>query len=75
MSRPRSAKRQVVRFDYWLDPAFNRIVGEAADVTLHTCQREGADEEAWARLSEAHVYQITAAKDELPIVGLPSKED
>ncbi|MBU67655.1 MAG: 3-phosphoglycerate dehydrogenase [Cupriavidus sp.] len=66
MSRPRSAKRQVVRFDYWLDPAFNRIVGEAADVTLHTCQREGADEEAWARLSEAHVYQITAAKDELP---------
>ncbi|MGO4303600.1 hydroxyacid dehydrogenase [Cupriavidus sp. RAF12] len=58
--------RQVVRFDYWLDPAFNRIVGEAAGVSLHTCQREGADEEAWAHLSQAHVYQITAAKDELP---------
>ncbi|WP_427309169.1 hydroxyacid dehydrogenase [Cupriavidus sp. H39] len=66
MSPALPAKRQVVRFDYWLDPAFNRIVGEASDVALHTCQREGADEEAWARLSEAHVYQITAAKDELP---------
>ncbi|GJG97663.1 hydroxyacid dehydrogenase [Cupriavidus pauculus] len=66
MSQALPTKRQVVRFDYWLDPAFNRIVGEASDVILHTCQREGADEEAWARLSEAHVYQITAAKDELP---------
>lgn len=59
-------QRQVVRFDYWLDPAFNRIVGERPGVSLHTCQREGADDEAWARLSQAHVYQITAAKDELP---------
>lgn len=66
MIQARPAKRQVVRFDHWLDPAFNRIVGEAHDVTLHTCLREGADEEAWARLSEAHVYQISAAKDELP---------
>ncbi|AOY95747.1 3-phosphoglycerate dehydrogenase [Cupriavidus sp. USMAA2-4] len=59
-------QRQVVRFDYWLDPAFNRIVSERPGVRLHTCQREGADDEAWARLSQAHVYQITAAKDELP---------
>ncbi|KAI3593220.1 D-3-phosphoglycerate dehydrogenase [Cupriavidus sp. U2] len=66
MSQALPTKRQVVRFDHWLDPAFNRIVGEASDVALHTCQREGADEEAWARLSEAHVYQISAAKDELP---------
>ncbi len=66
MSQSLPAKRHVVRFDYWLDPAFNRIVGDACDVSLYTCQREGADEEAWARLSEAHVYQITAAKDELP---------
>jgi D-3-phosphoglycerate dehydrogenase len=66
VSQSLPTRRQVVRFDYWLDPAFNRIVGEAPEVSLHTCQREGADEEAWARLSEAHVYQITAAKDELP---------
>lgn len=69
MSQSRNAAQephQVVRFDYWLDAAFNRIVGEAPGVTLHTCQREGADDEAWARLSQAHVYQITAAKDELP---------
>lgn len=66
MSQVLPVTRQVVRFDYWLDPAFNRIVGEAPDVMLHTCQREGADGEAWDRLSEAHVYQITAAKDELP---------
>lgn len=63
---PTQGPRQVVRFDYWLDPAFNRIVSEAPGVSLHTCQREGADDEAWACLSQAHVYQITAAKDELP---------
>lgn len=63
---PRHANHLVVRFDYWLDPSFDRIVGDAPGVTLHTCAREGADDAAWAQLSRAQVYQITAAKDEIP---------
>lgn len=63
---PTRANHLVVRFDYWLDPSFDRIVGDAPGVTLHTCAREGADDAAWAQLARAQVYQITAAKDEIP---------
>lgn len=56
----------VVRFDYWLDPAFDRIVGAAPGVQLQTCRRQGDDAAAWQALAGAHVYQISAAKDELP---------
>jgi len=57
---------KVVRFDYWLDAAFDRIVGAAEGVQLTTCAREGDDAAAWAALEQADVYQITAAKDEIP---------
>ncbi|MCW8207673.1 3-phosphoglycerate dehydrogenase [Verminephrobacter aporrectodeae subsp. tuberculatae] len=60
------AARRVVRFDHWLDPAFDRIVSCARGLVLSTCAMEGSDEAAWAQLAAAHVYQISAAKDELP---------
>ena len=56
----------VVRFDFWLDPAFDRIVSAAPGVALTTCKMQGADDAAWSALATAHVLQITAAKDELP---------
>lgn len=56
----------VVRFNYWLDPAFDRIVSAAPNVQLQTCAMEGADGAAWSALAQARVLQITAAKDELP---------
>ena len=58
--------KRVVRFNYWLDPAFDRIVSAAPGISLQTCAMQGADEAAWAQLAQAHVYQISAAKDELP---------
>jgi D-3-phosphoglycerate dehydrogenase len=58
--------KNVVRFDYWLDTAFDRIVSAEAGLRLTTCAREGADAAAWAALENADVYQITAAKDEIP---------
>gem|GEM_PF-5789119 len=58
--------RRVVRFDYWLDAAFDRIVSAAPGVQLVTCRREGDDAAAWQALAGAQVYQITSAKDELP---------
>nr|WP_229722887.1 hydroxyacid dehydrogenase [Xylophilus rhododendri] len=35
-------------------------------IELRTLRRHGADDEAWSALSEAGVYQISSAKDELP---------
>lgn len=60
------ASRRVSRFDFWLDPAFDRIVTAAPGIELRTCQREGADAAAWETLATTQVLQITAAKDELP---------
>lgn len=61
-----SAPLRVVRFNFWLDAAFDRIVGAAPGLTLQTCAMQGADDAAWAALAQAQVLQITAAKDELP---------
>lgn len=36
------------------------------DIELRTVEREGADDKAFAALSEAHAFQISSAKDELP---------
>jgi D-3-phosphoglycerate dehydrogenase len=58
--------RRVVRFDYWLDPAFEERLGREAGVSLSLLRREGADAAGWAALAGAHVYQVSAAKDELP---------
>ncbi|MCY1256558.1 Erythronate-4-phosphate dehydrogenase [compost metagenome] len=63
---PMPAAGTVVRFDHWLDAAFDRIITATPGLTLHTCAREGADAAAWDRLSGALVYQISAAKDEIP---------
>jgi D-3-phosphoglycerate dehydrogenase len=61
-----AAEKNVVRFDLWLDKAFDaRLAGESA-VHLQICAADGADDKAWAALAKAHVYQISAAKDELP---------
>lgn len=58
--------KHVVRFDYWLDAAFDRIVSGTPGVSLQTCATEGDDAAAWQALGGAQVYQITAAKDEIP---------
>ncbi|XAH25931.1 hydroxyacid dehydrogenase [Xylophilus sp. GW821-FHT01B05] len=63
---PAAAARRVLRFDHWLDPAFDRIVTQAPGFSLSICAMEGADEAALAALAQAQVYHISAAKDELP---------
>lgn len=60
------ATRKVVRFDLWIDPVFERTLAPEPDISLEVCRASGADDESWARLSRAHVYQVSAAKDELP---------
>ncbi len=59
-------KKLVVRFDNWVDPAFAERLGREPDIELRTNKREGNDDQAWRDLAQAHVYQISAAKDETP---------
>ncbi len=58
--------RIVVRFDVWYDPSMAERLAREPDIELRTCARQGADEAAWGALAQAHAYQISAAKDELP---------
>lgn len=57
---------RVVRADLWIDPAFDEYFRERQGVVLDVFPRRGADEAASALLAQAHVYHVSAAKDELP---------
>ncbi|HWI84616.1 hydroxyacid dehydrogenase [Ramlibacter sp.] len=57
---------RVVRSDLWIDPAFDQSFQGRQDVVLDVFPRNGPAEAAWAVLERAHVYQCSAAKDELP---------
>ncbi len=64
--RVAAEKKLVVRFDNWVDPAFAQRLAQESDIELRTNKREGNDEQGWRDLAQAHVYQISAAKDETP---------
>jgi D-3-phosphoglycerate dehydrogenase / 2-oxoglutarate reductase len=57
---------RVVRSDLWIDPAFDDHFRERQGVTLDVFPRKGPQDAVWPLLSRAHVYQCSAAKDELP---------
>ena len=59
-------RKHVVRFDLWLDPVFDERLAREADVDLTVCAVAAPEENSWAALGKAHVYHVSAAKDELP---------
>ena len=60
------AIKKVMRFDLWVDPIFDQRLRGEQDISLDVCPARGADEKAWSLLSGAHIYHVSAAKDELP---------
>jgi D-3-phosphoglycerate dehydrogenase len=58
--------KRVVRSDLWLDPVFDARLAQERDVSLEVFTVRGAPAAAWDLLSPAHVYHVSAAKDELP---------
>ena len=58
------ANWHVTRFDLWINPVFDEIVGADPAVTLEVAPVRDAGK-GWAALERAHIYQISAAKDEL----------
>ena len=59
-------QKRVVRSDLWIAPAFDERLASERDVSLSVFPVRGNSAAAWDMLSAAHVYHISAAKDELP---------
>lgn len=58
--------KRVVRTDLWIAPTFDERLARETDVSLRVFPVHGNPAEAWDTLAKAHVYHISAAKDELP---------
>ena len=62
---PSSTRKKVVRFDLWIDPSFDQVLGREPDIGLSVCALADPEASGWAALEAAHVYHVSAAKDEL----------
>lgn len=58
--------KRVVRSDLWIDAAFDERLGLEQGVSVEVFPVSGNPAAAWALLFGAHVYHVSAAKDELP---------
>lgn len=58
--------KRVCRFNLWIDPVFDATIRAEPDVALEIGDLLGPETGLAAMLAGAHVYQITAARDELP---------
>lgn len=59
-------RKNVVRFDLAVNPAFDERLGQEHDIAFTVCKRSGPEEAAWPEMERAHVYHVSSAKDELP---------
>ncbi|MBV8031642.1 MAG: hydroxyacid dehydrogenase [Betaproteobacteria bacterium] len=59
-------RRRVVRFDVWLDPAFDARLSREPGIELSVVPLQSAPEQALEKLASAAIYHVSAAKDELP---------
>ncbi|MEJ8850048.1 hydroxyacid dehydrogenase [Variovorax rhizosphaerae] len=56
----------VVRFGFWMDPEFDRILSAESSISLQTCAMDSPDGVLGAALASAQVLQTNSARDELP---------
>ena len=59
-------RKKVVRFDLWIDPAFDERLRGESTIELQVGAIASAPEAGWALLADAHVFHVSAAKDDLP---------
>ena len=57
---------RVVRFDLWINPAFDRRLGADPAIALTVAPLPRTEADMAAALARAHVYHVHSAKDELP---------
>lgn len=58
--------KRVVRTDLWIAPDFDARLAREPEVSLGVLAVRGDPQAGWDLLSAAHVYHVSAAKDELP---------
>ncbi|MBC5767293.1 hydroxyacid dehydrogenase [Ramlibacter albus] len=58
--------RRVARADLWIDPAFDERLAQEPGVSVAVFPVRGSTDAALDVLAAAHVYHVSAAKDELP---------
>jgi D-3-phosphoglycerate dehydrogenase len=61
-----AAGKRVVRSDLWIADAFDERLAREPGVSVRVFPVRGNAAAAWDALASAHVYHISAAKDELP---------
>ncbi len=66
--------KRVVRSDLWIDNAFDERLAREPGVSLSVFAAQGDSSAAWNDLARAHVYHVSAAKDELPRQWFASSE-
>ncbi len=59
-------RKSVVRTDLWLDPSFEELLAQEADIDLARCAVGAAAPQALAQLATAHAFHVSPTKDELP---------
>jgi D-3-phosphoglycerate dehydrogenase len=59
-------RARIVRTDLWIDPIFDERLARESGLQVDVFPSQDPAH-AWPVLSQAHVYQISAAKDELPL--------
>lgn len=57
---------RVMRFNHWISPEFGIRLAQEKDISLTEITLKGDESLVWAELAQAHIYQITAAVNELP---------
>lgn len=57
----------VVRLDLWIDPCFDELVQKESGTELAVMKLSDSDEANWAKLTQADIYHVSAAKDEVPL--------
>src|SRR3546814_19813888 len=58
--------KRVSYFEYLANEAYKEIIGRRADVELTRMEYAGTEADNWKTLDRTHVYQVTAARDDLP---------
>ncbi|GAB2907308.1 hydroxyacid dehydrogenase [Paralcaligenes sp. KSB-10] len=58
--------KNVVRLNLWTDASFDQILAACPQSSLKILDIKTPENEIWAALKRAHIYHISAAKDEVP---------
>ncbi|HUS11516.1 MAG TPA: hydroxyacid dehydrogenase [Pyrinomonadaceae bacterium] len=61
-----AVKLKVVRSGTWTNPIFDQMLAQDAGIDLDVFPINGADQDSWQKLEQAHVYHLMASRDDLP---------